>query len=47
MRPDELYVRAPFEVTRVGGERLFGDVLLLLLRREGNQYRVSAYGELE
>jgi hypothetical protein len=46
MRPEELFVRVPLEVTRTGGERLFGDVLLLLLRREGDRYLVAAYGEL-
>ena len=46
MRPEELYVRVPLEVTRIGGERLFGDVILLLLRREGSRYLVSAYGEI-
>jgi hypothetical protein len=47
MRPEELYVRVPLEVTRIGGERVFGDVLLLLLRRDGAKYLVVAYGELE
>jgi hypothetical protein len=47
MRPEELYVRAPLEVTRVSGERLFGDVLLLLLHREGGKYGIAAYGETE
>jgi hypothetical protein len=47
MRPDELYVRVPIEVTRVDGERLFGDVMLVLLRREEGKYMISAYGEAE
>jgi hypothetical protein len=47
MRPDELYVRVPFEVTRVAGERLFGDLMLLLLRREEGQYKITAYGEVD
>jgi hypothetical protein len=47
MRPDELYVRVPLEVTRVAGERLFGDHLLLLLRREAGKYKVAAYGETD
>ena len=45
MRPGELYVRVPLEVTRVAGERLFGDVILLLLRRDGDKYKVTGYGE--
>jgi hypothetical protein len=47
MRPEELYVRIPLEVTRVAGERLFGDVLLLLLRREEGKYKIAAYGEAD
>jgi hypothetical protein len=47
MRREELYVRVPLEVTRVAGERLFGDVILLLLRREEGRYRIAAYGEAE
>jgi hypothetical protein len=47
MRPEEVFVRVPLEVTRVAGERLFGDHLLLLLRREGGQYKIAAYGETE
>jgi hypothetical protein len=47
MRPDEVYVRVPLEVTRVAGERLFGERLLLLLRREGGKYKIAAYGEAD
>jgi len=45
MHPDELYVRVPLEVTRIAGERLFGEHLLLLLRREEGKYKIAAYGE--
>jgi hypothetical protein len=45
MRAEELYVRIPLEVTRVAGERLFGDMVLLLLRREEGKYKIAAYGE--
>jgi hypothetical protein len=45
MRTEELYVRVPLEVTRAGGERLFGDVMLVLLRREEGKYKIAAYGE--
>ncbi len=45
MRPDELYVRVPMEVTQVAGDRLFDDVLVLLLRREEGRYRIAAYAE--
>jgi hypothetical protein len=47
MRPDEIFVRAPIDRTRVAGERLFGDVLVLVLRRENGELRIAAYGELE
>lgn len=47
MQPDEVYVRVPVEVTHVGGERLFGDVAVLVLRREGGELRIASYGELE
>lgn len=47
MRKDELYVRVPFEVTRFAGEQLFGDRMLLLLRREDGKYKIAAYGESE
>ena len=47
MRPEELFVRVPIEVTHLGGERLFGDVMLLLLRREEGRYKIAAYGEAD
>ena len=47
MRPDELYVRVPIETTWLAGERIFGDEMLLLLRREEGRYRVAAYGEVD
>jgi hypothetical protein len=47
MHVDELYVRVPLEVTRAAGERLFGDVILLLLRREEGTYKIAAYGETD
>jgi hypothetical protein len=45
MRPGELFVRVPLEVTVVGGERLFDDQIVLLLRPDGPHYRIAAYGE--
>jgi hypothetical protein len=47
MRPDELFVRVPLEVTRAAGERLFGDMMLLLVRREEGGYKIAAYGEAD
>jgi len=47
MQPGEVYVRVPIEVTHVGGERLFGDVAVMVLRRGGRGLRIASYGELE
>jgi len=47
MRPDELYVRAPLEVTYIANEKVFGDEMVLLLRPEDGRYKVSAYGEID
>ena len=46
MRADEIYVRAPLEVTHLGSEKLFDDVFVLILRREEGRYRIAAYGEV-
>jgi hypothetical protein len=45
MRPGEILVRAPLEVTRVAGERVFGDVVVMVLRRQDGALRIAAYGE--
>jgi hypothetical protein len=45
MRPEEVYVRVPIETTHLAGEKLFDDVMLLVLRREEGKYRVAGYGE--
>jgi hypothetical protein len=47
MRRDDLYVRVPVEVTRAGGERLFGDTMLLVVRAEEGKLRIAAYGEAD
>jgi hypothetical protein len=47
MRPGELYVRIPLEASRMAGERFFGDVIVLLVRREEGRYKISAYGEVD
>jgi hypothetical protein len=46
MRPGDVYVRAPFEVNRVGLDRVWADALLLVLRRVGDRYKVVACGEV-
>ena len=45
MRPGELYVRVPLEVTTVAGEKYFEDEIDLLVRPDGSRYRIAAYGE--
>jgi hypothetical protein len=45
MRPGEILVRAALEVTRVAGERVFGDVVTMILRRQGGTLRIAGYGE--
>jgi hypothetical protein len=47
MRVGEVFVRVPLEVNRVAGEKFFGDVIVLLLRREDGKYRIAAYGEID
>jgi hypothetical protein len=45
LRAGEIYVRVPLEVTRLGGERVFGDAITLALRSEGGRLTIAAYGE--
>ncbi len=45
MRDDDLLVRVPVLVGRVGGEPLFGDRLVLLLRREEGSLRIAGIAE--
>jgi hypothetical protein len=47
MRPDELYVRVPVEVTQIAGEKLFDEVIVLVLRRDEGRYKIAGYGESE
>jgi hypothetical protein len=45
MRPDELYVRVPLEVTQLAGERYFDGVIVLMVRADEGRARIVAYGE--
>ncbi len=45
MDPGDVLVRAPVTTPRVNGERYFGDVLVLVLRREGDRLKIAAVGE--
>jgi hypothetical protein len=47
MREGEVYVRVPLEVTQVGGEKYFDDVIVLILRRDEGGYKIAAYGETD
>ena len=44
--PGEVYVRVPLEVTTVAGEKLFEDVLVMILRPDNGSFLIAAYGEV-
>lgn len=45
MRPGDLYVRVPIATPRVGADQLFGDVLVLLLRREDGRLKIAGQAD--
>jgi hypothetical protein len=45
MRPGDLYVRVPIATPRVGSDQLFGDVVVLLLRREDGRLLVAGQAD--
>lgn len=45
MRPGDLYVRIPIATPRVGSDQLFGDVLVLLLRREDGRLKIAGQAD--
>lgn len=45
MRPGDIYVRVPIATPRIGQEQLFGDVLVLLLRRENGQLKIAGQAD--
>lgn len=45
MRPGDLYVRVPIATPRVGMDQLFGDVLVLLLRREDGRLKIAGQAD--
>ena len=45
MRPGDLYVRVPIATPRVGSEQLFGDILVLLLRREDGKLKIAGQAD--
>ena len=47
MRVGDVYVTAPLRVTSSGSDRLFGNFLVMVLRREKGDLRMVAYGETD
>lgn len=45
MRPGDLYVRVPIAMPRLGSEQLFGDILVLLLRREDGRLKIAGQAD--
>jgi hypothetical protein len=45
MRPGDVLVRVPITTPRAGSEQLFGDVVIVLLRREGRAFKIAGFGE--
>jgi hypothetical protein len=45
MKPGELLVHFTVATPRVGAERLFGDAMTLLLRRDGRTYKIAGMAE--
>jgi len=43
--PGEVFVRVPLEVTTFAGEKLFDDVLVMILRPDDGRFLIAAYGE--
>lgn len=45
MRPGDIYVRVPLSAPRSGSDQLFGDVLVLLLRREDGRLKIAGQAD--
>lgn len=45
MKAGDLYVRVPIATPRIGSEQLFGDVLVLLLRREDGRLKIAGQAD--
>lgn len=45
MKPGDLYVRVPIATPRVGTDQLFGDILVLLLRREEGRLKIAGQSD--
>jgi hypothetical protein len=47
MRPGDTLVRAPIEVSRIGPDKFFGDVIVMVLRHDDTRYKIVAYEEID
>jgi len=45
MRPGDLYVRVPIATPRLGSDQLFGDILVLVLRREDGRLKIAGQAD--
>ena len=45
MREGEILVRVPVATPRMGSDRSLGDVVVLLLRRDGERFLIAAFGQ--
>ena len=45
MQPGDLLARVPIATPRIGAEPLFGDVVVLLLRREDGRFKIAGVAE--
>ena len=45
MRPGDLYIRVPIATPRIGSDQLFGDILVLLLRREDGRLKIAGQAD--
>lgn len=45
MKPGDLYLRVPIATPRLGSDQLFGDVLVLLLRRQDGRLRIAGQAD--
>ena len=45
MQDGDLLLRVPIAVAQVAGERYFGDVVTMVIRRDGGRFVIAAIGE--
>ena len=42
---EKILVTVPIAVPRVGSEEFFGEVVVLVLRRDGQRFRIAGFGD--